>query len=77
MPSTFLMGAGDSHPNGFLLCRLDFGSGQDILLVNLHPDCEDEYTRVEEFRVWEERAKKALSEESPHVNYYMSMSGRN
>ena len=65
------MGAGDSHPNGFLLCRLDFGSGQDILLVNLHPDCEDEDTRMEEFRGWKEKAEKILSKESPQVNNFV------
>ena len=71
MPSTFLMGAGDFHPNGFLLCRLELGSGQDILLVNLHPDCEDEDTRMEEFRGWKEKAEKILSKESPQVNNYV------
>jgi len=66
MPSTFLMGSGDD-PNGFLLCRLELGSGQRLLLVNLHPDCEDEDTRMQEFKAWEEKAEKTLSKESPQL----------
>ena len=66
------MGAGDDHPNGFLLCRLELGSGQHVLLVNLHPDCYDEDTRMQEFRAWEEKAEKTLSKESPQVNNYIS-----
>ena len=65
------MGDGDFHPNGFLLCKLDLGSGRHILLVNLQPDCEDEDTRMEEFRVWEEKIQ--FSEESPQVNNLTTM----
>ena len=67
------MGDRPFHPNGFLLCKLDLGSGRHILLVNLHPDCEDEDTRMEEFRVWEEKAMTHLSVESPQVDNHTTM----
>ena len=58
-------------PQRIPVVSLELGSGQDILLVNLHPDCEDEDTRMEEFRGWKEKAEKILSKESPQVNNYV------
>ena len=68
------MGAGEFYPNGFLLCRLEpIPNGQPILLVNLHPDCEDEDTRMEEFRIWEEKATESLPGNIPQVNDYTAL----
>jgi len=63
MPSNLLISYGDSPPNGFLLCQIEFGSGPPLLVVNLHPDCADEDTRLWEFRTWEEKAREMLSKD--------------
>ena len=68
MPSNLLTSYGDSPPNGFLLCQIEFGSGPPLLVVNLHPDCADEDTRMWEFRTWEEKAREMLSkDDNPQV----------
>ena len=55
-----------SHPNGFLLCRVEVG-GMEVLVVNLHPNHELEKVRMEELRRWEARAGAAMPATAPQV----------
>ena len=54
------------HPNGFLLCRVEVG-GREVLVVNLHPDHELEEVRMQELRRWEARVGAALPATTPQV----------